>query len=260
MKNYALITGPTSGIGYELSKLLAKDAHNLVLVARNEQKLHKIKDTFLKEYPIEIIAIKKDLSEPNAAKDIYNELKNKQINVNILINNAGLGGFGFFYKTQWEREAQMIQLNICALTHLTKLFLPEMIEQKNGKIMNVSSIAAFMPGPLMGVYYATKSYVQSFSLALANELKGTGVSVTALCPGPTKTDFEKNALLEESKAFNILPVANAESVAKYGYKAMMKGKTTAIYGFFNKIIVKSVNIAPRSWVVSIVRKVQDKSK
>ena len=251
----ALITGASGGIGYEFAKLLAKDNYNLVLVARSEEKLQQLKMDLETGFKISAKVITKDLSKMGAVDEICNELDKEKIAINILINNAGLGNFGEFTETNWQKEAEMIQLNILALTHLTKLILKRMVERKNGKILNLASTASFQPCPLMAVYGATKAYVLSFSEAIANELKGTGVTVTALCPGPTKTNFSNKANMQNSKLFNDKKLSSSEEVAKYGYEAMKKGKTVVIYGLKNKVLAFSARFAPRNLVTKISRKV-----
>lgn len=257
MNNTALITGASSGIGLDLAKIHAKKGGDLVLVARNKQKLLEIKHEFESNYHIEVVVIEQDLSRKDAAQEVYNQTKQFGITVDILINNAGFGDFGFFAETDWFKEYEMISLNIVALTQLTKLYAQDMIEQGSGRILNVASIAAFLPGPKMAIYYATKAYVLSFSEAIANEFADQGITVTTLCPGPTDTGFEKAAALEESGLFKKQKVVSSMPVAEYGYKAMMKGKTVAIPGFRNKLLTKLVLFAPRSWVVKAVRYIQD---
>jgi len=256
----ALITGASSGIGYELAKIFASNKINLVLTARNTTELNKLKNELEIRFEIKILVIGKDLSNPGSTKEIFEEVHKSGIEINYLINNAGFGDFGFFYKCNWEKQKQMINLNITALTQLTRLFLPELISKGKGKILNVASTAAFQPGPLMSVYYATKAYVLFFSEAIANELKGTGVTVTALCPGPTKSGFQKTANLEYSRLFKRKIIPTAEVVAKYGYSAMMKGKIIAVHGFVNKLLAFFSPRAPKWIVIRIVRKMNEVTK
>lgn len=244
----ALITGASSGIGLELARILATDHHDVVLVARNLDKLNELKQELEGKHGIKAMVIPADLSIPRISDEIYYDLANKGIQVDILINNAGFGDYGAFANAEWKKQANMLQVNIVALTHLTKLFLRGMVERGHGRIMNVASTAAFQPGPLMAVYYATKAYVLHFSEAIANELQGTGVTVTALCPGPTRTEFQSTATMGDSRLFKIFNVPSAESVARFGYQAMMKGKTVAIYGVFNYLLSLSVRFTPRSLV------------
>lgn len=258
MKATALITGASSGIGLELAKIHAQKGDNLILVARNETALTKLKEEILKTSKVEITIISKDLSKLNAALELYTEVKEKNLTVNYLINNAGFGDYGFFHEADWNKTNEMIQLNITALTQLCRVFLPDLITTKNARIMNVASIAAFLPGPLMAVYYATKAYVLHFSEAIANELKGTGVTVTALCPGPTESGFQAAANLEDSKMIKGKKFPSSKQVAEYGYKAMMNGKVVAIEGTMNCIMVNTTRLTPRNMVAKIVRNMQDK--
>jgi len=258
MKTYSLITGASGGIGSDLARLLAKDKHNLILVARSENKLNEIKVSLEKEYGIEVKVIACDLSVPNAAEKLFSDLTKENIQINILINNAGFGDFSAFAECNIAKQEMMINLNILALTKLTRLFLPGMINAGKGRILNVASVAAFTPGPLMSVYYASKSFVLSFSYAIANELKGSGVTITILCPGPTKTGFEDAASLGESKLFKIMKPVPSSKVSKYAYRYMMKGRLLAIPGFMNKMMWTAVRFSPRKMLTSVVRKIQDK--
>lgn len=257
MNNSALITGATGGIGLELAKIHASKGDNLVLVARNKAKLEEIKLEFEALYHVKVMVIAKDLSKVNAAQEVYNQTTTEQIKIDFLINNAGFGDFGMFVETDWFKESEMIALNIVALTQLTKLYAQDMISNEFGRIMNVASIAAFLPGPKMAIYYATKAYVLSFSEAIANEMADQGVTVTTLCPGPTDTGFVKAAALEDSNLFKSQKVASSKSVAEFGYKAMMKGKVVAIPGFSNWIMTKIILFAPRALVVKVVRMIQN---
>jgi short-subunit dehydrogenase len=255
----ALITGASNGIGYELAKIFARHGYNLVLVARSEHQLQQLAQEVKKEYNVEAIIFSVDLSKPETVQYIYTELEKKNIAIDYLVNNAGFGDFGFFTETEWEKEQQMIQLNIIALTHLTKLFVKPMAARQKGRVLNVASTAAFQPGPLMAVYYATKAFVLFLSEAIANELKGTGVTVTALCPGPTQSGFQSAAAMEESKLVKNKKLPTAKQVAEYGYKAMMKGKQVAIHGLINKIMAFSIRLTPRRLTTSIVRKLSEKN-
>jgi len=196
-----LITGASRGIGLELAKLFARDGFDLVLVARNESDLANVADELRRNDGVSVTVIPKDLSLPTAAEELYQELQREDIEVDILVNNAGFGLYGPFSSTDLRKELQMMQLNMVTLTQLVKRFLPEMLGRRSGKILNVSSTAAFTPGPNVAVYFASKAYVQSFTEALAEELKGTGVSATALCPGPTSTDFAERAGMAETRLF-----------------------------------------------------------
>lgn len=255
----ALITGASNGIGLELAKIHASKGDNLVLVARNLSKLDELKEELEKQYKIKVYTIGKDLSAPNAAQEVYDETTQQKIQVDYLINNAGFGDFGMFVATDWNKELQMINLNITTLTQFTKLYLQEMVKRRNGKIMNVASTAAFQSGPTMAVYYATKAYVLSFSEAIANEVSEQGVTVTTLCPGATESGFQAAAAMEESALVKGRKLPSSKEVAEYGYKAMMKGKTVAIHGFMNYIMANAVRFMPRALVVKVTRKVQDKA-
>lgn len=256
----ALITGASNGIGLELAKIHASKGGNLVLVARNKEKLDALKTELENKYKIVVYTIGKDLSASNSAQEVYNETNQKNIQIDYLINNAGFGDFGMFAETSWEKELQMINLNITTLTQFTKLYLKDMVSRRNGKIMNVASTAAFQSGPTMAVYYATKSYVLHFSEAVDNEVREKGVTVTALCPGPTESGFQAAAALEDSGLVKGKKLPTAKEVAEYGYKAMIKGKTVAIHGLINAILANSVRFMPRKLVVKITRKMQDEVK
>lgn len=255
MKTTALITGASTGIGLELAKIHASKGGNLVLVARSTSKLEALKTDLEKQFSIQVTVITKDLSQENAAEEIYQETTRKQIVIDQLINNAGFGDQGMFAETDWEKEARMIRLNMTALTHLCKLYLPDMIKRQSGRIMNVASTAAFQSGPTMAVYCATKAYVLSFSEAIGNEVRDKGISVTALCPGATATDFKIAAGMENSKLFSNKKLPTAKAVAEYGYASMMKGKPVAIHGTVNYILANSVRFVPRALAVALARKI-----
>jgi uncharacterized protein len=256
----ALITGASNGIGLELAKIHASKGGDLVLVARNKSKLDELKHELETKFNIKVYTIGKDLSASNAAKEVYDETSKQQIKIDYLINNAGFGDFGFFAETDWNKELQMINLNITTLTQFTKLYLQDMLKRKSGKIMNVASTAAFQSGPTMAVYYATKAYVLSFSEAVDNEVRDQGISITALCPGATESGFQAAASMEESNLVKGRKLPGSKEVAEYGYAAMLKGKTVAIHGFMNWIMANSVRFIPRSIVVKVTRKIQDKAK
>jgi uncharacterized protein len=258
MKNIALITGASNGIGLELAKVHASKGGDLVLVARNKARLDELKSELEAQYKISVYTIGKDLATDNAALDIYNEMKSKNIQIDYLINNAGFGDFGMFVETDWNKELQMINLNITSLTQFCKLFLPDMVARKSGKVMNVASTAAFQSGPGMAVYYATKAYVLSFSEAIDNEVSDKGVTVTALCPGATESGFQAAAAMEESKLVKGKKLPTSKEVAEYGYKAMLRGKTVAIHGLMNAFLANSVRFMPRAVVVKVTRMMQDK--
>ena len=254
----ALITGASSGIGLELAKVHASKGGDLVLVARNKLRLDELKTELESKFKVKVYTIGKDLSLANSAQEVYNETKNQNIEIDYLINNAGFGDFGMFVDTDWNKELQMINLNITTLTHFTKLYLQDMVKRGSGRIMNVASTAAFQSGPTMAVYFATKAYVLSFSEAIDNEVRDKGVTVTTLCPGATESGFQAAAAMEESNLVKGKKLPTSKEVAEYGYKAMIKGKTVAIHGLMNYIMASSVGLLPRAWVVKITRKMQDK--
>ncbi|MGA7377613.1 MAG: SDR family oxidoreductase, partial [Candidatus Sulfotelmatobacter sp.] len=232
----ALITGASGGIGYELAKLFAKDHYNLVLVARSSDKLNQVASQLRQQFGLNVEAMALDLAEDQSVKMLFEHLKGEKLEVDVLVNNAGFGVFGEFAEMPEEEILGQVQLNVVALTHLTRLFLPAMIERRQGKIMNVASTAAFQPGPLMAVYYATKAYVLSFSEALANEVAGTGVVVSCFCPGATDTGFQKRAGIENSRLFKKIGAMNVETVARDGYRGLMAGKTLVISGTRNWLV------------------------
>jgi hypothetical protein len=260
MNKIALVTGGSGGIGYELARYAARDGYDLILVARSADKLKQIAQDFSDSFQIKAHIIQQDLSVQGAAEKVYDEANDIEGHIEILINNAGFATFGQFTETELEPELSMMQLNMIALTHLTKLFLPDMVERGTGRIMNVASTAAFQPGPLMAVYYATKAYVLSFSEAIAEELVGTGVTVTALCPGPTETGFQSRADMEDSKLVSGRDIMSAEEVAKTGYRALMSGKRVVIPGTMNKIMATSIRFTPRKMVTGIVKKMQEREE
>jgi uncharacterized protein len=260
MNQTALITGASGGIGYELAKLFAKDHHNVVLVARSAPKLTQFADELQRQFGVSAKAIPLDLTAAPAPQLLFDQLQREGVAVDYLVNNAGYGVFGEFAKISLEDNLGQIQLNVTALTHLTKLFLGPMIERHSGKIMNVASTAGFQPGPLMAVYYATKAYVISFSEALANELNGSGVTVTCLCPGATDTGFQGRAGMENTKLFKKLRPMEAKTVARDGYRGLLAGKTLVISGFRNWLLAESVRFSPRKLATAVSRKVLDKAE
>jgi short-subunit dehydrogenase len=256
MTTVALITGATEGIGYELAKCFARDRHDLVLVARNREKLERVASEISASCGVRVSTVVQDLSVQEGARRVFDEVRSQGVAVDFLVNNAGVGTYGLFAEADLERELAMMQLNMISLTVLTKLFLPEMLRRRSGRILNVASTAAFQPGPLMAVYYATKAYVVSFTEALANELQGSGVAASVLCPGPTRSRFQESAGMGASKLFRS-GVMEASDVAETGYRALMKGKTTIIPGLRNKMLAFSVRLGPRKLLPSIVRRFQE---
>jgi short-subunit dehydrogenase len=246
---YALITGATSGIGYELAKLFAADGYNLVIVARSEDELENKSKEFSTQYGVEVVSIARDLFEQDAAFHVYDDVKSRGITVNVLVNDAGQGQYGKFIENDLQRQLDIIQLNIVAVTSLTYLFLKDMVARNEGKVLQLASIASQLPGPLQAVYHATKAYVLSFTEALINELKDTDVTLTALQPGVTDTDFFRKADMLESKAIDQKSkMADPAKVAKDGYDALMKGDDKIISGLKNKVQVGMSNVVPEKMV------------
>jgi short-subunit dehydrogenase len=258
MNKTALITGASNGIGYELAKIHASKHDNLIIVARSKNKLDDLKNELEQKHNISVYTIGKDLSLPGAAKEVFDEVKNKAMTVDYLVNNAGFGDYGLFAESDWNKQEQMINLNITTLAHLTHLFLPDMICRRSGRILNVASTASFQPGPTMSIYFATKAFVLSFSEAVNNEVNEHGITVTALCPGATHSGFQAAASMQDSKLFAGNNFPSSREVAEFGYKAMMKGKAVAIHGFRNTLLANSVRFAPRSLVVRMARQMQAK--
>lgn len=256
MKKVALITGASGGLGLSFARIFAREGYDLVMVARSEHKLNKIKSELEADFGISALVLPADLTLGSGAQDVYMKTHELGLSVDVLVNNAGFGDFGEFALSDLEKQCDMVELNVKALMRLTHLYLGDMKARGAGKILNVDSIAAFQPGPLMSVYYATKAFVLSFSEALSVELRGTGVSVTALCPGPIDTGFESRAALGESGLFKNLKVWSPDVVAEFGYKQMKKGKTVAVKGGLNRLIVFSSRLAPRSLVRNMVYHIQ----
>jgi short-subunit dehydrogenase len=247
-----LITGASGGIGYELAKLFARDRHNLILVARGGDKLSQVA-TELRATGVTIKTFALDLAAAPAPKFLFDQLQQESVAVDILINNAGFGAFGEFAQMSNDEIFGQIQLNIIALTELTRLLLPPMIARRSGRIMNVASTAGFQPGPLMAVYYATKAYVISFSEAIANEVRKSGVTVTCFCPGATETGFAKRAGNDQTRLFKQMGAMKVEKVAVDGYRAVMEGRGLAISGAHNWMVAQSTRFAPRKLVTAISR-------
>ncbi|MFO7862820.1 MAG: SDR family oxidoreductase [Salinivirgaceae bacterium] len=257
MKNVALITGASSGIGKELAHIHAKKGGDMVVVARSSDKLNELKHELEEKYKITVMIIAKDLTQLNAAREIYSSVNKEGVEIEYLMNNAGFGGIGKFHERDWEKDEAMINLNILALTALTRLFLPAMVERNHGRILNVSSTASLMPGPLQAVYYASKAYVTSFSNAIAEELSDTNVTVTALLPGATETEFGAISGMDKTELFD--KTASAETVANKGYSAMMKGNLNVIAGLPRslKIMMKLIPFMPKKAMLKQVRKMQE---
>ena len=253
----ALITGGSAGIGLELAKLFAQGGYNLILVARNHNDLEQRAKELQQEHKVEVHTIPKDLMEPNAPFELYDEVKAKGITVDVLVNDAGQGVFGEFVRNDIQSELNIIQLNICAYVILTKCFLKDMMARNDGKILNVGSIAGEMPGPWQAVYHGTKAFVHSWSEGLRNELKDTNISLTILAPGATDTGFFAKANMEESKINEEANLADAKKVAKDGYEALMKGDDKVVSGLKNKVMVGASHVTPDPMVAENMRKQQE---
>lgn len=254
----ALITGASGGIGLELAYIHAMNGGDLVIVARSDKKLQSIKHEIEGKYGVKVTVIAKDLSLPDSASELFNETKRQGIQVDILINNAGFGGHGKFHERCLEDDQAMMQLNMVTLTNLTHYYLQDMVKRNSGKILNVSSTASFMPGPLQAVYYATKAYVTSFSQAIAEEVKDNNVTVTALCPGAVNTGFVEAGNLVGVDVWK--NAKSAQSVAEYGYDAMKKGELVAINEASLSFILNwIIPFLPRKLVLKISRKAMEKT-
>lgn len=250
----ALITGASSGIGLELARQFATNKIDLILVGRDLHALEAVGKELSSQFGVKTRTIEIDLSLGDAAMTVYKKVVEMKCEVDYLVNDAGFGDYGSFLETDPAKEKAMIMLNVLTLTELCKLFTPGMVARKRGRVLNLASTAAFLPGPFMSVYYATKAYVLSFSEAVNSELKNTGVTVTALCPGPTQSNFAKNAHAENSTMFN-RKLPSAKSVAMVGYKAMMRGKSVAIVGIGNNILIFLTRFIPRDLLTSVSRKI-----
>ncbi len=257
MKKTALITGASSGIGKELAKIHAEKGGNLIVVARSENKLNELKKELEKTYNINVFVIQKDLTKQNAIKEIYEQVKDAGLKVDYLINNAGFGGLGKFNERELEQDLAMINLNISALTALTHYFLQDFVKNNDGKILNVSSTASLIPGPLQAVYFATKAFVTSFSNAISEELHDTNITVTNLMPGATETQFGRVSGMDKTEIFK--KTVSARSVAEDGYNGMLKGKLDVISGltFSQKIMTSMIPLTPKKIILKQMRQMQE---
>ncbi len=255
----ALVTGASGGIGEELAKVFAAHGFDLVLVARTEAKLIALGESLEAQHGIRATTIAADLSRPEAPTEVVAQLAARDITVDVLVNNAGFATYGKFQEIDLDHQLQLIRVNIAALTELTYHLLPGMIERRRGKVLNLASTAAFMPGPLMAVYYASKAYVLSFSEALNSELSGTGVTVTALCPGPTSTGFQSRAQMEESRLVRGREIMDATAVAQAAYTGMMRNRPVIIPGASNRIVTLMPRLLPRRLIPGIVKRAQGRA-
>ena len=251
-EKYAIVTGASCGIGYELAKILAKDGKDIVIIARSRDQLEDLKREIENKHGTKVKVLAKDLSDPKAPPEIFSELEKEKIYIDVLVNNAGFGVYGMFLETDLREELDMIQVNAASLIHLTKLFLKGMVEDKSGYILNAASLCAFLPTPMEAVYCSTKAFVLHFSEALANELQGTGVRVTCLCVGLARTGFQKRAHMENCKVAK-RKMMDAATVAEAGYKALKRGKVIEIPGLVYKFAPWFARFAPRNVVTRVVR-------
>ncbi|MCB0209131.1 MAG: SDR family oxidoreductase [Anaerolineae bacterium] len=253
----ALITGASSGIGKEFAHIHAEQGGDLVIIARREDKLNALKLELENKHGIKVMVIAKDLILPNAAAEIYDTVKQAGIEINYLINNAGFGGRGKFHERPWEQDLAMINLNVVALTALTRFFLPDFVKRNEGRILNVSSTASLMAGPLQAVYYATKAYTTSFSNAIAEELHDSNITVTALLPGATATEFASTSGMDKTSLFE--NTSSARTVAEDGYKAMLAGKLDVISGvtFSQRMMMAAIPLTPKKMLLSQIRQMQE---
>jgi hypothetical protein len=258
MSKTALITGASSGIGYELAKRFARDGVNLVLVARDQEKLSRIAGE-LQSPGVSVRTVGADLSRAVSPSEILDATRAANINVDFLVNNAGFGASSFFADSDLQADLDMMQVNMVSLVHLTRLYLPGMRQRGVGGILNVASTAAFQPGPLMALYYASKAFVLSFTEAIAEELRGTALTATALCPGPTATDFQRRAKIEGIRLMKSKAIAmmTASEVAEIGYRGFLAGKAVIIPGVLNKFAIQLLRVSPRALVPRITRKLQE---
>ncbi|MEN9281157.1 MAG: hypothetical protein RL594_92 [Bacteroidota bacterium] len=254
----ALITGASGGIGYELALEHVRRGGDVILVARREDKLREYQSAWESTYGVKVYVIGMDLASRGSAQALYDAVATKGLTVDILINNAGFGQYGLFEESDVERGLEMLELNVVTLTTLTRLFVVDMLRRRSGRIMNVASTASFQPVPLFAQYSATKAYVLSFSEALNNEVSDRGVTVTTLCPGPTTSGFQDVAAMHQARMADARLMATSAEVARFGYNAMLRGKTVAVHGLLNRITIMLLRFTPRSIVVRVGRMVAEK--
>ncbi|MEX2527265.1 MAG: SDR family oxidoreductase [Gemmatimonadota bacterium] len=256
-QGWAVVTGASGGIGEEIARALARRGWNLILSARSREPMELLAQEFHDSHGVEVAVLPRDLARPEGPAQLYREVQGLGHSVEILVNNAGFGDFGSYLELDATRELEMIQLNITTLTDLTRRFAGVMADRGGGRILNVASTAAFQPGPLMTVYYATKAYVLSYSEGLRNELAEHNITVTTLCPGPTRSNFHEAAGVADSFLLKTLPMGESRPVAELGVDAMLAGKGVAIPGLLNRMGALGGRFVPRGWLPAIVRKVQE---
>ena len=256
----AIITGASSGIGRDLAELFARDGHDLILVARRREMLESLARTLTDRHGIACDPFPADLGRRLEREHLAARVRPVDQRVVALVNNAGIGTHGYFHETDLERELEIIELNVAALTHLTKVVLPGMLARRAGRIVNISSVAAFQPGPLMSVYYASKAYVQSFSEALSEETSGTGVTVTAVCPGPTVSEFQTSAGIRADAPTGGTPIMTSREVAELAYRGAADGKRVVVTGLRNKVVILANRVLSRRRMASLVRRLQERRR
>ncbi len=256
MGKLALVTGASAGIGKEIATIHAENGGDLVIVARSEDKLKQLKEALVSKHSIAVTIMLQDLAKPNASSELYQNVKEAGLELDYLINNAGFGGYGKFHEREMEKDLSMIQLNVVTLTALTRLFLADFVARDHGRVLNVSSTASLVPGPMQAVYYATKAFVTSFSYAVAEELHDSAVTITALMPGATETEFARQSGMEKTDLFR--NPASARDVAQDGYDAMLAGKLSVISGLTltQRLMLTAVPFVPKKWVLSTIRNAQ----
>lgn len=252
MKSTALITGASSGIGRELARIHAAGGRDVVLVARREDRLQALSDELSRDHGIKAEVVACDLSDPAARRKLIGTIHERKIPIGYLFNNAGFGGHGRFAERPWETDHAMIQVNVLAVAELTRAFLPAMLERGEGRILHVASTAGFLPGPLQATYYASKAYVVSFGQAVAEEIRGSGVTITTLCPGFTETEFVERADLSDLRMLEGRTGPGPRPVAKHGYEAMERGETLTIHGFGNRLLIEgATRLLPRRMLLPL---------
>lgn len=256
MSKRVLITGASSGIGLNFAEIYAEKGYDLILIARREERLNTLAEKLEKKYKIRVKIIPKDLSNSGTAEEIFNQLIEEKLDIDVLVNNAGTQVYGNFMDTDLDKEMKMIQLNVNTLVCLTKLAVDQMKEKGKGRILNIASIGAFMPVPLNSIYCASKAFVLNFSEGISKDLEGSGITVTTICPGPTKSEFAKKAQMTNTRLFSRM--MDSRRVAMAGYQGLMRGKRVVVPGFYNKLMAMSYRFTPRSLLLNIGKYIMDK--